>query len=120
LGDPVPGYSFFGQQVQIDIDCPVGPCPSPSYPLTLGFRIDASRVPAGVDENTFAIFRDGVLVPPCTGAPGVADPDPIYTQSSQLTVQLVVSGGACWQAVFPNPATNPATSSASQFKDQIP
>jgi cysteine-rich repeat protein len=76
LGDPVLGYSFFGQQVQIDVACSVGPCPSSSYPLTIDFRIDASRIPAAVDENTFAIFRDGVLVPPCTGAPGVADPDP--------------------------------------------
>ena len=40
----------------------------------------------------------------------------IYTQSSRLTVQLVVSGGACWPAVFPNPATSTAT----QFKDKIP
>jgi hypothetical protein len=62
--------------VQIDVDCLVGPCPSASYPFTIEFRIDASRIPGGQDENTFAIFRDGVVVPPCAGAPGVADPDP--------------------------------------------
>jgi hypothetical protein len=41
--------------------------------------------------------------------------DPIYTQSTELTVQLVVTGGACWQAVFPQPAT----STAIGFKDKI-
>jgi cysteine-rich repeat protein len=121
LADPVPGYSFFGQQVQIDIDCPVGPCPSPSYPLTIDFRIDASRVPAGVDENTFAIFRDGVLVPPCTGAPGVADPDPCVAArelfndgdigATILTSQASVWGfGAGVCAAAPVACANPGKS----------
>jgi cysteine-rich repeat protein len=75
-GPSVPGYSFFGQQVQIDVTCTNPPCASPTLPMTLQFRVDASRVPAGVDENTFAIFRDGALVPACSGSPGVASPDP--------------------------------------------
>src|SRR5262249_2026566 len=35
----VPGYAFFGQQVTIDFNCPVGPCPSATSPLTIEFRI---------------------------------------------------------------------------------
>ncbi len=74
-GPSVPGYAIFGQQVQINFTC-TGTCATPTAPLTLSFRIDASRIPSGVDENNFAVLRDGVVIGPCTGSPGVASPDP--------------------------------------------
>ena len=96
-----PGYSFFGQQAEISFDCPVDPCPTASQPLTIDFRIDASRMPSSVDENTIAVFRDGVLVPACTGAPGVASPDPCVNDRRRLNdgdigVTVLTSQASVW------------------------
>ena len=69
---PPPGFVFFGHQV--DLIAP--PSPPPGLPLSIDFEIDASRIPAGDDEGTISLFRNGVLVPACSGPPGVAEPDP--------------------------------------------
>jgi hypothetical protein len=50
----------------------------------LVFLIDASRIPPGSDQTTIQIFKDGVLVPACTGAPGAASPDPCVSDRQLL------------------------------------
>lgn len=69
--EPV-GYGFFGHQVVIEM----ADAPSPETPNVLQFAIDGAVVPAGHDHTTIGIYRDGVLVPDCTGAAGVAEPSP--------------------------------------------
>jgi hypothetical protein len=75
-----PGYAFFGHQVVIDMP----DAPSATSPNVLTFGIDASIVPAGQDHTTIQLFRDGIPVPDCTGAPGVADPTPCVSERSPL------------------------------------
>ena len=72
------GYSFLNQQVII-----TAPVESPESPLQLVFQLDASAL-GGADPLTVAIFRNGALVPDCTGAPGVADPDPCVASRTAL------------------------------------
>ncbi len=108
----VPGYSFFGQQVEITFDCPVGPCPSPGQPLIIEFRIDRTRVPSGVDENTIAVFRDAVLVPACTAAPGVASPDPCIDQRQRfgdgdVGITVLTSQASVWSFARAACSANP-------------
>jgi MYXO-CTERM domain-containing protein len=67
-----PGYEFLTQQIHITAP----PATSADDPLVLTFLFDASRLPDGVDQTNVEIFRNGVLVPDCTGAVGTADPDP--------------------------------------------
>ncbi len=63
-------FSFFGQEVAI-----TAPAATASDPLVLVFELDATIIPEGEDETSIAVFKDGVLVAACTGAPGTADPD---------------------------------------------
>ena len=108
----VSGYSFFGQQVEISFDCPGSPCPSSSQPLVIEFRIDRTRIPSGVDENTIAVFRDGVLVPACTGAPGVAVPDPCIDQRQRFVdgdvgITVLTSQTSVWSFARASCSANP-------------
>ncbi len=80
---PPGGFRFLTQQVHIEVEPPA----SSEQPLHVTFAFDASRIPAGTDETTLAIFKDGILVPDCTGAPGVADPDPC------ITLREILPGG---------------------------
>jgi hypothetical protein len=77
--EPPEGFVFFGQQVDI-VTPPAGPDP----PLVIAFDIDASRVPAGDDEHTVAVFRNGTFVPNCTGAPATAAPDPCVSARARM------------------------------------
>ena len=70
MGAPA-GFTFFGQQVVIS-----GPSGTAANPLVIIFRLDASILPPGTGPEDIEIFRNGVFVPDCTGAPGVASPDP--------------------------------------------
>lgn len=59
---------------EIAISAPPG---TAANPLTLVFRLDASRVPAGETESSLAILRNGVAVPACGATcSGPASPDP--------------------------------------------
>ncbi|MBI4610765.1 MAG: cadherin-like domain-containing protein, partial [Candidatus Rokubacteria bacterium] len=91
-----PGFSFLGEQVSI-----TAPAATAINPLVIVFRIDASLVPAGQNQNTIAIFKNGVLVPACTGAPGAASPDPCVSARALLAdgdVQITVltSSASVW------------------------
>ena len=84
VGEPAPpGYGFFGHQVVIEMP----DAPSAATPNVLHFGIDASVVPPGHDETTVQVFRDGVPVPDCISAPGVADPSPCVSE------RLALGGG---------------------------
>jgi cysteine-rich repeat protein len=68
---PPDGFELIGEEVSI-----TAPDATASVPLVLVLRLDATIVPAGEDENSIAVFKDGIFVPACTGVPGTADPDP--------------------------------------------
>ena len=78
--EPAAGYEFFGHQV--DITMP--DASSPAQPHVLTFALDASAIPEGQDETTIQVFRDGVAVLDCQGAPGVADPTPCVSERLPL------------------------------------
>src|SRR6185369_13049132 len=79
-GAPPAGYEFRGQA-----SCITAPAASTSSnPLELIFRIDATQIRAGENENTIQVFRSGVLVPPCLGGPGTAVPEPCVGERTLL------------------------------------
>jgi hypothetical protein len=104
-GATPPGFAFFGRQVQIS-----ALAGSVASPLTLVFLIDASVVPSGEDETTVDVFKDGVLVPACTGAPQ-AIPNPcvsgraVVGDDIQLTVLSATASDWNFAAVESCPAT---------------
>jgi Ca2+-binding RTX toxin-like protein len=86
------GYTVVG--VRYDIRLPVG---TPESPNILTFRIDASLIPAGQDQNDVAVFRNGVRVPECDPSPPrvatTAAPDPCVSDRRLLPdgdVEIVV------------------------------
>ncbi len=84
---PPSGFQFIGQQVNVS-----APAASPGNPLVIVFRLDGSIVPSGENQETIQVFRNGVLVPACTGGPGVAAPDPCVSSRTLVgnDVQLTV------------------------------
>ena len=97
ITEPSPeGFQFLTQQVNI-----TAPDATVENPLVIVFRIDASRIPAGEDENTIQLFNDGVLVPACTGDPGVASPDPCVSSRTLLgdgdvEITVLTSSASAW------------------------
>ena len=93
------GFSFFGQQVNID-----APQASVQNPLSLKFVIDSSVLgSAGVDYNSMQLFRDGVRIEPCdAGASSTtASPDPCIKQRAQLSdgdasITVLSSHASAW------------------------
>ena len=86
---------------QFDIEAPNGD------PLTLGFTLDSSAIPAGHDETTLVVLRDGVPIANCTGA-GLG-PDPCVSERTLLAdgdVRLVVlsSHASSWSFAVPTAA----------------
>ena len=102
VATPPGDYTFLDQQFSIS-------APSGSG-LTLAFTLDSSIVPAGQDESTITVFRDGVAVADCTAA---LTPDPCVSQRTLLgdgDVQLVVtsSHASRWNfGVQPTPPVEP-------------
>jgi len=111
---PPLGYHFLGQQVSI-----TAPPASANDPLVIVLRIDSSRVPAGQDESTIQIFRDGVEVPACTGAPGIASPDPCVSNRALLPdgdveITVLTSTASAWNFGV---ATAPPVGGIAQLPD---
>ena len=105
------GYSFLDQQVII-----TAPAESPESPLQLVFQLDAS-VLGGANPSTVAIFRNGVLVPDCTGAPGAADPDPCVASRTALPgggaeFTVLTSAASTWTFARPVPCVGPPPAGA--------
>jgi len=95
-GGPPSGFTFVEQQVTIS-----APAATADMPLVLVFSIDASQLPPGVDQNTIEIFKDGVIVPACTGASGVASPDTCVSNRTLLAdgdveITVLTSTASVW------------------------
>ena len=65
------GFAALGQQADVHVT----PGGTVADPIVLTFRFDASLLPPDADESTVHLFRNGVEVPACAGAPS-AVPDP--------------------------------------------
>jgi hypothetical protein len=77
------GYTFLNQQVNISVLNADGSdlSASASAPIRMVFNIDRSLLPAGQDEHTFEMFRNGVKIPDCLGQTTIpaANLDPCIT-----------------------------------------
>ena len=127
-GPGAAGFGFIGQQVHIT----AVPDATAANPFTIVFVIDASVIPAGQSAATIVVKKNGVVVPPCTGAPGVAGPDPCVSSRQALSggdarITVLSSSASTWDfaaggtagvttapvrlelAVVPNPVRNGAT-----------
>ncbi len=98
-GMPPSGYAILGQEVEI-----TAPVASAASPLVLTFVIDATLLPP--DPQTVAIARNGVVVADCTGAAGVADPDPcvdsrIVLPGGDLEIVALTSQASKWSTLAP-------------------
>ncbi|HEX4897620.1 MAG TPA: PxKF domain-containing protein, partial [Candidatus Limnocylindrales bacterium] len=60
-------------ELQMSIEAPPALA---SSPITIVFVIDASIIPAGQDQNSLQVFRNGTSVANCTVFDGTATPDP--------------------------------------------
>ncbi len=65
---PPTGYFLLTQE--FDIEAPSAA--DADHPLALVFEVDSTQVPG----SAITVFRNGTAVAPCTGAAGVAAPDP--------------------------------------------
>jgi hypothetical protein len=117
--DEPAGFEFFGQQVDI-----TAPPATAADPLVIVFLIDASVVPAGEDHNSIQVFRNGVLVGECTGAPD-AVPDPCVSERATVAggdIQLTVltSMASAWNFGVSEEATPTATATATATPTPTP
>ena len=71
------GIMLLGNLVQI-----TAPAATAANPLVITFRLDASHIPPGQNETTIAVYRNGNVVPTCTGAG--ATPDPCVASRTRL------------------------------------
>ncbi|UJR83163.1 Hypothetical protein I5071_52290 [Sandaracinus amylolyticus] len=89
------GYAFLTQQVNV-----TAPASTADAPLVITFAIDGSRIPLGQDETTLQLFASGAKVPACTGAPGVAAPDPCVASRTRdgddVVVTALTSHAGAW------------------------
>jgi Tol biopolymer transport system component len=95
------GFQILGQEVSI-----TAPPATAADPLVIVFTLDSSQVPPGEDETTIHIFKDGAMVPPCTGPPGTASPDPCVSNRALLAdndVQITVlaATASTWNVGLP-------------------
>ena len=93
-------WSFLGQQV--DIAAPQGTVASP---IVVVFLIDASLLPAGVTAANLEVFRNGALVPPCTGPAGQAVPTPCVsarqTAGTSARITVLTVAASAWALGVP-------------------
>jgi hypothetical protein len=104
------GYSLIGQQIDI-----TSPTATPENPIKLVFLLDRSRVPQGEDQNTVQIFRNGTQVQNCTGAAGVASPNPCVSERSlnsegNLRFTVLTSAASRWTFRVPMHTPGPQPS----------
>jgi hypothetical protein len=111
---PAPsGYTLGGFQAVI-----TAPAGTAGQPLTIVFTLDGSLLPAGQTKDTVELFRNGALVPECTGSTGKAIPDPCVAARAPATgddVRLTVltSAASTWNFGFAVPAQTPAASAGA-------
>lgn len=108
-GAPPSGVVFAGQLITIS-----APPQTASAPLVFTFDLDASRIPDGVEPAAVEIYKDGVAVASCTGAPGIAEPDPCVAErlpivDGDLRVTVLTSTASDWFAAVPRCQAVPQT-----------
>jgi hypothetical protein len=98
-GSSPAGFQFLGQTVTI-----VAPDATPEDPLWIAFSIDDSLVPPGETPESIDIYGNGVPVPDCTGAEGVAAPDPCVfsreTYATGLIIRIFSSTASEWNVAI--------------------
>jgi protocatechuate 3,4-dioxygenase beta subunit len=108
---PPSGFWFRTQQVNI-----TAPAASASAPLVLTFLIDCSRLPAGCDPASVVVFRNAVPVLECTGASGVASPDPCVSQRARtgddVRLTVLTSEASHWNFALAPPPPPPPLNTA--------
>ena len=92
-GPPPVGFSLLNQEFEITAPDAL----LASDPLQLVFTIDESIVPA----FPVVVFRNGTAVHDCTGAPGVADPDPCVQEAvidaeGDLRITVLSTKASVW------------------------
>jgi PKD repeat protein len=100
---PATGYGLVGLAVDI-----TAPTATAANPLAFEFRIDSTAIPAGDNATTIQLFRNGTLVPNCTGPAGTAAPDPCISVRQTLAdgdIQLkaLTSAASRWSTGVPAP-----------------
>ncbi len=94
-GPPPSGFQILGQDVNIS-----APAGTPANPLVIKFRLDGTLI-SGLDINTITVFKNGVAVPNCSGAPGTASPDPCVALrqmvGDDLEITVLSSTASLWQ-----------------------
>jgi hypothetical protein len=93
-----PAADCFGQVSVVTVDAPPFPV---GGPLKLVFDLDASEIPGGTKADGIPMYHNGVLVPDCTGAAGVASPDPcVSSRTGKKDVEITVlsSTNGRWRA----------------------
>jgi len=126
---PPTGFQLLNWQIDI-----TAPAATASSPLIIVFQVDSSQIPPGENEQTIAVFKDGVQVPGCTAGPATASPDPCISQRALLPggdVQLTVltSTASVWnfgvkkptyQATVQQPVNSNGTSVFSAKRGAVP
>jgi hypothetical protein len=92
------GYEAFGQALQI-----TAPAASAAQPLVLGFEVDKSALPSGVDDSELTVTRDGAAAASCPGATTVTSADPCVTSvvdhGSYVTITVLSTHASSWSEV---------------------
>jgi hypothetical protein len=116
--DAAAEFGFIGQRVELDVN----PDATAANPLVITFLIDASVIPAGQNQDTIQVFKDGVAVTACTGAGATPDPCVASRLAVGTDAQIVVrtSSASDWDFApglvpkysfsgFLEPVANPST-----------
>lgn len=110
------GFNFLGQQVNITASSG-----NPQDPVIITFLIDATLIPSGEDETTLQVFKNGALVPNCTGVADKAQPDPCIAKRNRLVgpaagdvqITILTSTASSWNFGLDAPPTATPTTPAS-------
>jgi hypothetical protein len=109
------GYEVLNLQVVI-----TAPPATATDPLMLVFRIDAEALPAGYVLASLSVFRDGVVIADCTGAPS-AIPDPCLSSrvvlgDGDVELTVLTSVASTWNFALRNcDDGNPCTDDSGFF-----
>jgi hypothetical protein len=96
------GYDLVNLQSVI-----TAPPATAASPLVLVFRVDATAVPSGYVLADLAVFRNGAVVPACTGTPGEATPDPCVSSrvvlgDGDVQITVLTSAASTWNLGVPS------------------
>lgn len=100
ITDQTNGYFFFGRQFSIN-----APVATIASPLTLSFRIDASKIPSGQSASTLQVTKNGEVLPACVDGT-TANPDACVFERNTLgdgdiEVKIHSTTASVWGSGFP-------------------